>query len=170
MRNRNCLFAVLIAVLIVAVSLSCSPYTIKSDFDSEANYAGYHSFAMHDQSNLKTQAPLVYKRVERAIMTEMKAKGYQEAASNQADVLIAVHGSKITKAEVTVIEYTYRMSVNDIYEYEEGTLVIDIVDKRADELVWRGTATGVLHDKPGQDDQKVAKVVGKILGKYPPKS
>jgi hypothetical protein len=168
MKHRNCLFTVLTAALMVAVSLGCSPYSIKSDFDSEANYAGYRSFAMYERSDLKTQAPLVYKRIARAITREMEAKGNQEVPSNQADLLIAVHGS--TKRKVETISYTHRHSWSavQVHEYKEGTLVIDIVDRQADELIWRGTANGVLRNNPGEDDQKVAEVVSAILAKYPP--
>jgi hypothetical protein len=150
----------------MAVFLACSPYTVKFDFDSEADYAGYSSFAMYDRSDLKTRAPLVYKRIKRAVMQEMETKGYQEAASDRADVLIAVHGSQRQKFDVTT--YGYRWRAVDVYQYQEGTLVIDIVDRKANELVWRGTAAGVVSDNPGQDEQKVAEVVGAVLAKYPP--
>jgi hypothetical protein len=168
MKNRFALLTVLIAVLIVAATLGCSPYSIKSDFDRETNYTAYRSFAMHEGSALKTHAELIYDRVARAITREMEAKGYQEAAPDQADILIAVHASTWTSVESTTYGYRYRWPVVDVQFYDEGTLVIDIVDKKTNEMVWRGAATGVLSDNPGQDEQKVAEVVGAILAKYPP--
>jgi hypothetical protein len=165
---KNCIF--IFTVFIVVALLACAPYTVKSDFDSEADYAGYRSFAMHDQSDLKIRAPLVYKRVIRAVSREMEAKGYQEAALDRADVLIAVHGSSRQKVNVTTYGYGYRWRATDVHKYQEGTLIIDIVDSKANELVWRGSATGVLSDNPGQDEQKVAEVVSAVLAKYPPQN
>ncbi len=55
-------------------------------------------------------------------------------------------------------------------EYETGTLIIDLVDRRRNELVWRGSGESRLskHPTPEKTDKKVAKVVGAILAKFPP--
>ena len=164
MKRRVCIFIVLIAV----ISLGCSPLNVKAEFDSEAIYTGYSSFAMYEKSDLKTHAPLVYKRGERAIIQEMVAKGYQEAAPDQADVLIAVHISTWHRIAGTTYGYRFRFPVVDVHYYHEGTLVIDIVDRKENDLVWRGTASGLVSDNPGSDEQKVIEVVGAILAKYPP--
>ena len=55
----------------------------------------------------------------------------------------------------------------DTYEYDVGTLVIDIIDARAKELIWRGTATGVINpNAPSRD--VITQSVNKILESFPP--
>ena len=50
-----------------------------------------------------------------------------------------------------------------------GTLVIDLMDPQQKQLVFRGTATDTLSDKPEKNTQKIQKAVAKIFEKYPPK-
>jgi hypothetical protein len=51
-----------------------------------------------------------------------------------------------------------------------GTLVIDVVDVQADELIWRGWAEGAFYDmpRPEQLDEYIAQVVGKMMKDFPP--
>ncbi|MCH8247216.1 MAG: DUF4136 domain-containing protein [Bacteroidetes bacterium] len=52
--------------------------------------------------------------------------------------------------------------------YTEGTLVIDILDAKTDELVWRGSAVSRMSD-PAYDAKEINKVVEKILEEFPPR-
>jgi hypothetical protein len=50
--------------------------------------------------------------------------------------------------------------------YKEGTLVIDLIDRKTEHLVWRGVGTGAVRDmKPGDD---LSGAVGQILEEFPP--
>lgn len=53
-----------------------------------------------------------------------------------------------------------------------GTLVVDVLDARSDELVWRGWAEGALLEAPDADelDEYVDGLVAKILRSFPPPS
>ncbi|MFL6308174.1 MAG: DUF4136 domain-containing protein, partial [Candidatus Sulfotelmatobacter sp.] len=51
-----------------------------------------------------------------------------------------------------------------------GTLVVDISNAQTKQLLWRGTATDTLSDKPDKNSQKIAKAVAKMFKKYPPES
>lgn len=55
----------------------------------------------------------------------------------------------------------------DRYEYDVGTLVIDIIDAQAKELIWRGTATGVI-DPKAPSREVITRSVNKILEAFPP--
>ena len=50
-----------------------------------------------------------------------------------------------------------------------GGLTVDMLDPTAKQLVWRGTASGTLSDKPEKNAQKITKAMQKIFDKYPPK-
>ena len=51
--------------------------------------------------------------------------------------------------------------------YTEGTLVIDIIDAKTDELVWRGSAVSPMSDET-YDAKEINKAVEKILEEFPP--
>ena len=59
------------------------------------------------------------------------------------------------------------------YQYQQGTLIIDFVDAESKQLVWRGTAEGVVGEgktDPEKAQKKIDEIVGKMLKDYPPKS
>ena len=60
----------------------------------------------------------------------------------------------------------HRISPGHSVRYKEGTLVIDIVDSKSKELVWRGTGTDVLNRSAPAKDLVAA--VEKILEEFPP--
>ena len=59
---------------------------------------------------------------------------------------------------------------DQVYQYTEGTLNIDLVDARRKQLVWEGVAVGEVQDQD-QDlagsEQRAEKVVARIFAKYP---
>ena len=64
------------------------------------------------------------------------------------------------------------MYVQDTYvrEYDEGTLIIDIVDAGSNELVWRGAAQGEVNlaASPQEREQRAQDAVQRILEDFPP--
>ena len=53
--------------------------------------------------------------------------------------------------------------------YKIGTLVLDMYDSRNKQLIWRGTASDTLSNKPDKDEKKLDKTVEKMLKSFPPK-
>ena len=62
------------------------------------------------------------------------------------------------------------MTTTEVSEYEQGTLVIDIVDAARNTLVWRGAGEARLRSDPTPDQisQRVREAVAEILGRFPP--
>jgi hypothetical protein len=54
--------------------------------------------------------------------------------------------------------------------YNKGTLVIDIVNKKTHQRIWRGTAESVIQEKTDQKkrEQNIKKAVNEIFKKFPP--
>jgi hypothetical protein len=55
-------------------------------------------------------------------------------------------------------------------EYKVGTLVIDMYDAKAKQLLWRGSAEGTLSDKAAKNENKLDKAVAKMFKEFPPSS
>ena len=55
-------------------------------------------------------------------------------------------------------------------EYLEGTIILDIIDARSGELIWRGWAKGELaaNPKPEQVHEYIKKAVREVLDEFPP--
>ena len=54
----------------------------------------------------------------------------------------------------------------DVFNYTSGTLVVNMVDKTKDQLIWRGTAKGMLDVSEARLDSKIKKAVTSIFSQY----
>ncbi len=53
--------------------------------------------------------------------------------------------------------------------YEEGTLIIDVMEGESERLIWRGTATAEVRQRASPEDRsdRVAEAVQKVLAQFP---
>ena len=54
----------------------------------------------------------------------------------------------------------------DVYEYQEGTLVIDIVDMRTGQVIWHAKASSRVEEEMPKLGGKIKDVVKKIFNSY----
>jgi len=111
-----------------------------------------------------------------AIKNEMTAKGY--TVSENADFGVAILFGKQTKTNITSYGYGYGPYWGryggtgniDVSQYDEGTLIIDVIDMNKKELVWRGTGKGAI-DPNATVEERTANInnaVAQILAQFPP--
>ena len=146
---------------------------VSSDYETHTDFSQYKTFAFYKTGIDKAPISDIDKRrIMRAIEVELLAKGMQK--SENPDVLISL----FTKArtQVTVYDQGYQPYYYDpfyrqqISKYTEGTLFIDIIERKGKKLVWQGVGTGFLtkSKKPEKREANINTFVNKILGKYPP--
>jgi hypothetical protein len=58
-----------------------------------------------------------------------------------------------------------------VYNYLEGTLILDLFDARSKRLIWRGTARDEVNFRasPEKRQEKIDEAVRRMLAKFPPK-
>lgn len=174
---------VLLAVFALGLAAGCSSYQITSDYDSDAPFATYKTYKWvvdpaNASGNLLLKNQLVGKRVKNATDGELAAKGMTLVTSGDSDVMVAAHLT--TQEKLNITDWGYRWGPGpyygygpnvDVNQYTEGTLVIDMIDAKTKELVWRGLATGAIASTPPPPEEleaRIKDVVGSILAEYPP--
>jgi hypothetical protein len=180
-------FRTLVAVATCALLAACSQYDIKYDYDVESNFQNFRTYAWIPQqisegstsaSTAMQRNTLLDKRIRSAVDVNMAAKGFT-VDENNPDLLVVYHTGMQNKVDVTDWGYTYSGSYwgwagrdIDVYNYTEGTLLIDLVQAHDKELVWRGSATGVVdpNRSPEEVQERINDVVAQIFSNYPPKS
>ncbi len=158
-----------LGLLLATALIGCSSVAVKSDFDANANFSQYKTFDFmpHPGGN-----PLNNKRIEAAIEQELVAKGMQKQTAGKPDLLVAYHTNVKDKIDVDTYGYRYGRygrrvgTYTTVQKYQQGTVVVDLVDAKERELVWRGWAKGEASDSVAKE--KIDDTVGKILEKYPP--
>jgi len=63
-------------------------------------------------------------------------------------------------------------AVATVEQIPVGTLIVDLVDATAKEMVWRGTATDTLKPQatPAEKEQALTQAIAKMLEGFPPAS
>jgi Domain of unknown function (DUF4136) len=175
--------AALLTLLLAACAAS-GP-TIRTDADPSANLAAYKTFGYFDHVSTDKSAytTIISTRLKEATRREMEKRGYTYVESNP-DLLVNFNINIQNKTDVRSTPsasagfYGYRAGMYgawagypqdvETYHYQEGTLSIDLVDSKKQQLVWQGIAQGKINkeavENPGP---AVDKVVGDIFAKFP---
>jgi hypothetical protein len=185
MPRRSGSTAGLVASVLLAAALSgCSTMQITTDYDVGMSFGGYKTWAWAAEPRPRSGDPyldsdLLDKRVRRAVERELPARGYQQIGSG-ADFLVDYHVALENRVQVRAIGSPYGYGPGDwelfgaggIYArtYDEGSLILDFVDAKSNELVWRGIARAEVYmsDGPEERERKVNEAVRRILERFPP--
>lgn len=165
--------------MIAWLLVSCGPTSqVFTDYDRTANLNEYQTFGWLPPTNIETRNnPLYYnelndKRIKTAIAKQLESRDYQ--FSEDPEMIIHYHIILEDKTVVRTDPYGYyygpywmRTEVN-VYEYREGTLIIDLMDADTNSLVWRGWITSFLKNSdPNNMEESVDKAVRMIFAEYP---
>ena len=155
--------------------LSCSPVTVSHDYDPQTNFNKLKTFTWMRIPRKANVNQLMVKRIKDAVTRELVAKGLSENSRNP-DFLIAMHGA--TKEKLDIQDWGYSSpraaywGQRDItvQQYTEGTLILDFVDAKSKEMIWRGVASGAVDPgaSPEKRTKRINEGVAKLLAKFPP--
>jgi hypothetical protein len=178
------LITFLSVALLLAFTTSCVSVRVASDYDKNANFGEYKTFAFFKSGVDKAEiSDLDKRRILRAIEAELLAKGFTK--SNNPDLMVSI----FTKSREKVNVYNnnigwgpfgygwgwspwYWNDFNNrttVSRSTEGRLFIDLIDANKKELVWQGVGSGYI--APNSMEKKEARIkefVKSIMEKYPP--
>jgi len=165
-------------ILIFVTITSCVSVKVASDYDKEANFSEYKTFAFYKTGIDKAEiSDLDKRRILRAIETEMLNKGFTK--SETPDLLVSIFTKSREKVNVNNSGYYpygygwgwspyYWGSYNTVTTSTEGVLYIDLIDANKKELVWQGVGTGYISQNTNKKEERIKEFVTLIMEKYPP--
>lgn len=177
-----------LAAAAAIAAISCST-TVVSDYDHEADFSAYSTFAWYAAENPDPRPTtganqIVDGRIRRALAENLVAKGYEQADPGAADLEVTYYTSLSSQLRVYSTGwgygwgygpswgYGYRYwpgwGTTSVSTYLEGTLIIDIIDHQQNQLVWRGVVTSAL-SKKSSSEEKINQVVTRVLSTFPAK-
>jgi len=156
---------------------------VKTDYKTGTDFSRYKTFALMPlpQRGSAEDPGLVLRLAQPArdaVVSELTAKGLSEAPTNQADLAVNLRGQSLPRVEVTDYGYTYpamthygmvtvvRNPYTSVSTYNERTLIIEMLDNRAKELVWVGW-TKKSSSKP-VTAEALQQAIREILAEFPP--
>lgn len=169
----------LIPVFALLLFASCSSVRVASDYDTSVNFNNYNSYAFFKPGIDKAEiSDLDKRRILRAIDAELSAKGMQKSES--PDLMVSIFTKANERVNVYQNHYGWGSpwgwgwghpwdGSTSVSRTTEGTLYIDIIDAKTNQLIWQGIGTAPLTRNMEKKEAMIQEVVAKILEKYPPK-
>ncbi len=150
---------------------------VESRHDHRASFDDYHTFAMLEPDRaVPTQSevdPFTLQRLRQLTAEELTRRGFRQTSRTEAELLVAVLAGVEARVDGSPIASGYAPAVYygpyggyEVYEYEEGTVIIDLIDREKDAVVWRGAGTKPLPEETSDED--LQDFVEAILAEYPP--
>ena len=142
------------------------------DYDPGFDFSKIKTYSWVKNPQMTQNDELFDKHFRTAMDKQLAAKGYNTTESNP-DFLIAYHGDVQSKVDVTNWGYRYPgwYGGTEVYQYEEGTLIVDFVDPSSNNLIYRSTLKAEM-DRRSTDFEKrqkrINEAVQKILKSFPP--
>ena len=163
----------------------CAGPKVITDFDPSAEFSAFHTFAFtgltdRDQGGVLDNS-LLRKRIEEIVGQQLTAKGLRQVGvEDRSDLLVhfwvrVKDKQRVESTGMTAGPYGGRYGGAGYYgggvttyEYEEGTLIVDLAESSKEELVWRATIVAILRGSPEENLELVNKGVAKAFEAYPP--
>jgi hypothetical protein len=155
----------LLAVAVLTVGLAgCSTLLVSSHIERGLDFTRYDTFDWGPADSLPTgdprldRDPFFIDHLQGAIEKQMAAKGYARVESGPPDLLVHYHASTQRRLSLDAADRDRGDCLSDdceagVSEYEAGTLIVDIIDARTSQLVWRGWAQDSLEGVLGNRDR-----------------
>lgn len=159
---------------------------ITSEADPEADFGSYRTFGFYAPLALEKEgyATPTTDRIKAATRAQLESRGYVYTPE-QPDLWVNLNAYMQKRTDVTsfpTVDYNYYYSYRarsyfavpfwhdetHVRQYTEGTLNVDLVDRRKNRLVWEGIAVGrIAKLKPEERAARIDSTVSDIFARYP---
>ena len=167
----------ILIILFAFMNFNCNTIAVVVDYDRQNDFSKYKSYKYIKQKGTKItskfQNDMNRKRFAEAIESELSQKGFNRISDTPADFKVVYHLRLEQKLDVSSYGYRYlpAYGITETYVqtkvYQQGSVIIDIIEANKNQLVWRGSAEGVLNEN-SDADEIIKDVVKQILESFPP--
>lgn len=168
MKFFRCMFSVFF-LLVVA---GCSTLGVQTDYDPDASFSELKTYRWlpSPEGDPRVHNDIAEGRVVRNVDRVLGEKGYRVVTTDDADFLVGFQLALEGKLDVSNVDTYYGYHWGRPYaggspvhrdkiirEYDEGSLIIDIIDTEEEEIIWRGSAQADVTHTTGEENEKLVK-------------
>lgn len=155
---------------------SCSPFQVKSDYAETANFNEYKTYKLRID-DLKMN-DIDQDRVLNELSKQLQMKGLSVSANPDLIVNVKANHKKIQDIQSSSPSgmfgwggpFGWGVGMNRTWtsNYNQGALILDLIDARTQKLVWQGVGSGISVDSPKSKQKQIPEIVAEIMENYPP--
>jgi len=174
---------IITGIAILAIG-ACSSTKVEYHSDPSADFSAYRLYSWIEPSEEDaakyTPPKHLDRRFRRVVDDAMAEKGFERSpVEPAADLLMVYYVAVNSELRVTSVPYGYwgvhqygywpgyGYGATEVRKYNEGTVLLDIIDAKTHQMVWTGTVTKAVHSSNPSSD-KIAKTVKQLLKGFPP--
>jgi hypothetical protein len=194
--KRIALFVGFAALLLIVGSCSSTRFIV--DHDTRHDFSGYSSYAWFKLAPPPDRArppsnenTILTRRIRWAVDGELAGRGLEKTELGEADFLVSY--MLVLRARMVMYHTGWSVPMggrgrwgwggwgwggwgwgagwgggrSSLETFTEGTIVVDVLDPDTRTLVWRGVIERAFR-KPNPDDEKIRKLVARVMQDFPP--
>ncbi len=165
---------------VVALGLAaCSTLELNTDYNPGTDFTAYRTFSFREGE--KPRNPVARRSVEYAVTLALEGRGLQNVETG-GDLLI--YGHFVADEKIRIDSYGYGtygwygygwgggVTTTTVTKIPVGTVVIDLVDAKKNELVWRGIVKDQISStpEPEERERKAIEIAKELFAGFPPKA
>lgn len=164
-----------IALAALAAAMGCGvPVAVESD--PGARHGGWRSWSWLGRPPVArgdTELAAVDDRVRASFEREMGTRGFRKVERERPDFLVTYYAAVTRPIEAKAIEYAAggpasNAAVAKTGAYEQGMLIVDLLDAKTGKLAWRGTGRRVFQaeHEPQDRSERIVDAVAAIVSEF----
>jgi hypothetical protein len=165
------------ATLALAITaVACSTLEVNTDYAPGTDFTKYQTFTI--KHGAASRNAIAVERFENSLKNALTARGLRQVPDG-ADLNVFDHF--VLGKETQLNSYGYGgwggrwgggMQTTQVQQIPTGTVVVDLVDAKTNNMVWRGMAKDELSTTatPEERQQKADLVAQKLFENYPPQA
>jgi len=169
-----------LATLAAAALTGCATMNVSSHVVRGVAFTQYPTYAFAPTYTFSTgdprldNSPFFRDHLEGAVEKQLATKWFERSTSSTPDLLIHYHARISQRFEVNTVDRERGYCSDDCEPtadtYDEGTLVLDMVDTRTNKVVWRGSARSAVNgliDNQHLMEQQIDEAVRRMMKELP---
>ncbi|MFQ5995668.1 MAG: DUF4136 domain-containing protein [Acidiferrobacterales bacterium] len=179
---------IVLALVIVALTMCSARVQVKSEHDPEANFTDLKTYSWLPGTRKGgavvgvIRNEFAHATVRSAVETQFARKGYELKFSGTPDFYVRYYAALRSRLVVqtsyapagtgrdTLTATAVSPPQRHVAEFNEGTLVLDVVNPKTNKLMWRGTAKTKINVDASdrKQESRINKAARRLLERFPP--